>query len=89
MISVHGKVTDFQLWDKVLSDEELLQVRAILPPLYYLPCLSQTTDCRAFPRGNVIDWETTNWFLNSSRGTVSLPTTLDLRSSTLGLTYAT
>ena len=34
MISVHGKVTDFQLWDKVLSDEELIQVRAILPPLY-------------------------------------------------------
>ena len=34
MMSVHGKVTDFHLWDKVLSDEELEQVRAILPPLY-------------------------------------------------------
>ena len=26
MISVHGKVTDFQMWDKVLPDEELIQV---------------------------------------------------------------
>ena len=33
MMSVHGKVTDFQLWDKVLSDEELIQVRPILPPI--------------------------------------------------------
>jgi hypothetical protein len=27
MMSVHGKVTDFQMWDRILPDEELLKVQ--------------------------------------------------------------
>ena len=29
------------------------------------------TGCEEFPEGNLVSWEKTNWFLNSSRGTVS------------------
>ena len=28
------------------------------------------TGCEEFPEGNLVSWEKTNWFLNSSRGTV-------------------
>ena len=27
MMSIHGKVTDFQMWDEVLPDEQLLKVK--------------------------------------------------------------
>ena len=30
----------------------------------------QVTGCEEFPEGNLVSWENTNWFLNSSRGTV-------------------
>lgn len=28
------------------------------------------TGCQEFPQGNFLSWESANWFLNSSRGTV-------------------
>ena len=54
-LSVHGKVTDFQMWRRVLAEEELEQI----------------TGCQAFPVGDLVSWEGDSWFLNSSRGTVS------------------
>ena len=27
MMSTHGKVTDFQMWDEILPDEQLLKVK--------------------------------------------------------------
>ena len=30
----------------------------------------KVTGCQEFPQGNFLNWENTNWFLNSSRGTV-------------------
>ena len=32
----------------------------------------KVTGCEEFPEGNFLNWENTNWFLNSSRGTVEL-----------------
>ena len=43
------------------------------PPIMMLKIKNlrfQVTRCEEFPQGNFIGWETTNWFLNSSRGTV-------------------
>ena len=34
--------------------------------------LCQVTGCQEFPKGNFLSWENTNWFLNSSRGTVNI-----------------
>ena len=53
-LTVHGKVTDFQMWRRELAEEELEQI----------------TGCRAFPSGDLVSWEGDSWFLNSSRGTV-------------------
>ena len=36
------------------------------------PC--KVTGCQEFPQGNFLSWENTNWFLNSSRGTVNTNT---------------
>ena len=30
----------------------------------------KVTGCQEFPQGNFLNWENTNWFLNSSRDTV-------------------
>ena len=62
-MSTHGKVTDFHIWDKILSDEDMIKI----------------TNCEMFKKGNVLDWETGNWYLNSSRGTASMEM-LDLKS---------
>jgi len=56
MMSLHGKVTDFQMWDKILSDEEMIKI----------------TNCEKFKSGNLLSWETGNWFLNSSQGTARM-----------------
>ena len=55
-MSLHGKITDFQMWDKVLSDDEMIQI----------------TGCKMFKEGNFQKWDQDNWFLNSSRGTASM-----------------
>lgn len=55
-MSQHGKVTDFQIWDKILSDEDMIKI----------------TNCEMFKSGNLLDWENGNWFLNSSRGTARM-----------------
>ena len=36
-----------------------------------VPCSikTQVTGCEEFPVGNLVNWEETNWFLNSSKGT--------------------
>ena len=70
MMSTHGKVTDFQMWDEVLSDEQLLKVKTETNTFKFNSHF-QVTGCEEFPEGNLVSWEKTNWFLNSSRGTVS------------------
>ena len=50
---MHGKITDFQMWDKILPDDEMIQI----------------TGCKLFKEGNFQSWTGNNWFLNSSRGT--------------------
>ena len=74
MMSIHGKVTDFQMWDEVLPDEQLLKVKTkrlkVKTKRRKAPAF-QVTGCEEFPEGNLVSWEKTNWFLNSSRGTVS------------------
>jgi len=62
-MSIHGKVTDFQMWNKILSDEDMIKI----------------TSCEKFKSGNLLDWETGNWFLNSSRGTARMEM-MDLQS---------
>ena len=79
MMSTHGKVTDFQMWDEVLPDEQLLKVKNRDPHL--LHSRSQVTGCEEFPEGNLVSWEKTNWFLNSSRGTVFFNITLMVNSN--------
>ena len=69
MMSTHGKVTDFQMWDEVLPDEQLLKVLEKNLAFSTLAFL-KITGCEEFPEGNLVSWEKTNWFLNSSRGTV-------------------
>ena len=64
MMSIHGQVTDFQMWDRILPDEQLVNV----------------TGCKDFPEGNLVNWETSNWYLNSSRGTARQMETMDLES---------
>ena len=72
-LSVHGKVTDFQMWGRALPDEELVKVSS---PLFELgfdwSLLHQVTGCTAFPEGDLVSWEGDSWFLNSSRNTVWL-----------------
>ena len=51
--SMHGKITDFQMWDMILPDDEMIQI----------------TGCKMFREGNFQSWAANNWFLNSSRGT--------------------
>ena len=55
-MSQHGKVTDMQIWDKVLSDEDMIK----------------WTACQDFKKGNLVSWEKANWFLNSTRGTARM-----------------
>ena len=46
----------------------------------------KVTGCEEFPEGNLVNWEDSNWFLNSSRGTVILSSAdhhLHLRWSSL------
>ena len=50
---MHGKITDFQMWDRVLPDDEMIQI----------------TGCKMFKEGNFQKWDANNWFLNSSKGT--------------------
>ena len=40
-------------------------------PVQFSLSTFQVTGCEEFPEGNLVSWEKTNWFLNSSRGTVS------------------
>ena len=61
-------MTDFNIWDSLLSEEEMVEI----------------TGCRAFPQvlanlifflsskycqGNLLSWEGVEWHLNSTRGT--------------------
>ena len=70
MMSTHGKVTDFQMWDEVLPDEQLLKVLEKNSVFFSTLAFLKITGCEEFPEGNLVSWEKTNWFLNSSRGTV-------------------
>ena len=72
-------MTDFQIWDKALPDEQLLKV-TIIRFFHHLARINvevspkllepKVTGCKEFPEGNFLSWENTDWFLNSSRGTV-------------------
>ena len=57
-----GRVTDAQLWKKTLSLEEMTSI----------------TNCTSFPEGNLLDWNSKNWILNSSRAT-AIEENLDLQ----------
>ena len=35
-MSVHGKVTDFQMWDRVLADDTLAKVHLLILLLFYI-----------------------------------------------------
>ena len=78
-LTIHGRVTDFQMWNKVLPESQLKQVSLglFLPDLTWLDSypdhLLQITSCRLFKEGNLVSWLGDNWHLNSSRGTVSHP----------------
>jgi hypothetical protein len=52
-MTMHGRVSDFQLWDSVLPVQEMLEI----------------TSCQAFPEGTLLTWRGTAWHLNSSLGT--------------------
>ena len=52
-MSIHGKVTDFQVWSKILDQERIEKI----------------TTCKHFESGNLVSWESSSWHLNSSRGT--------------------
>ena len=52
-MSIHGKVTDFQVWSKVLEEEKLKRI----------------TSCQDLESGNLLSWDSGAWYLNSSRGT--------------------
>ena len=47
------RVADFNMWQSTLSTEEMVQI----------------TGCQAFPEGDLISWQKTEFHLNSSAGT--------------------
>ena len=47
------RVADFNMWQSTLSTEEMVDI----------------TGCKAFPEGDLISWQGTEFHLNSSAGT--------------------
>ena len=53
--NLQGRVTDAQLWSKILSMEEMVA----------------TTSCKSFPEGDLLPWNSQSWHLNTSRETAT------------------
>ena len=54
--NLQGRVTDAQLWSRILSMEEMVA----------------TTSCKTFPEGDLLPWNSQNWHLNTSRETATI-----------------
>merc|ERR1719150_3057722 len=55
-MNMQGRVTDAQLWSKILSMEEMVA----------------TTSCKSFPEGDLLPWNSQSWHLNTSRETATI-----------------
>ena len=53
--NLQGRVTDAQLWSRILSMEEMVA----------------TTSCKSFPEGDLLPWNSQSWHLNTSRQTAT------------------
>ena len=52
-MNMHGRVTDFHMWDRILSQEEMVKI----------------TGCQQFGQGNLVNWDKTEFYLNRSKRT--------------------
>ena len=53
-MTTRGRVADFNMWDSSLSQVEMAEI----------------TSCQKFSEGNMVNWESTDWVMNSTKGTI-------------------